>query len=306
MRIRGLRAAALLCAALAVSASAHADLLGYCGRQAPMNAAAQDKLLRFTEIVKIELSQSGQGMALISRSGLDLTRFGQRYSHAGLSLRDSENAPWSVRQLYFSCDEGRPRIYDQGMAGFLLGTNDPKLGYVSLVFLPEERSAQVARAALDKPLSLQLLSPNYSANAYAFGLQYQNCNQWVAELLAASWAGAQGAQGADGQSRAAAQDWLKSNGYQPTVMAVNWRPMMWLGAFIPWVHSDDHPEEDLAQLRFRVSMPSSLEALIQAQAPGAQRVEMCHTETQVVIRRGWAPIAEGCVAEPQDSVIALN
>lgn len=295
----------LVAGCLLVAAAAQASSTGYCDRPAPANAASQHKLLRFAEIVKNELNQSGRGLALVARSGMDLARFDQRYSHAGFSLRESENTPWSVRQLYFSCDEGRPRIFDQGMAGFVLGGDDPKQGYVSLLFLPPETSAQLERAALDKALALQLLNPHYSANAYAFGLQYQNCNQWVAEMLAAAWSDAQ-VRGATEEARAQAQAWLRGQGYRPTAMELGWRPLMWLGAFIPWIHDEDHPPEDLAALRYQVSMPSSLEAFVRAQAPATQRVELCHTETQVVVRRGWTPIASGCVPEAQDLVLALD
>jgi len=292
-------------AGLLLGAAAQASSTGYCDRPAPANAASQHRLLRFAEIVKNELNQSGRGLALVARSGMDLARFDQRYSHAGFSLRASENTPWSVRQLYFSCDEGRPRIFDQGMAGFVLGGDDPKLGFVSLLFLPPETSARLERAALDKGLALQLLNPHYSANAYAFGLQYQNCNQWVVEMLAAAWSDAQ-VNGSTEQARAQAQAWLRGQGYQPTAMELSWRPLMWLGAFIPWIHDEDHPAEDLAALRYRVSMPASLEAFVRAQAPDTQRVELCHTETQVVLRRGWTPIAPGCVPEPQDLVLSLD
>ena len=45
-------------------------------------------------------------------------------------------------------------------------------------------AAVIEQAALDKNQALQLLGATYSANAYAFSQKYQNCNQWVAELLA--------------------------------------------------------------------------------------------------------------------------
>ena len=72
----------------------------------------------------LTLEASGQAVALVARSGLDLDRFAVRYSHAGVSLRDSPNTPWSVRQLYFACEERAPRLYDQGLAGFVQGTRD--------------------------------------------------------------------------------------------------------------------------------------------------------------------------------------
>lgn len=289
-------------AACAPWAASQAGVVRTCDQPERLSPAQKDTLLRFGGIVKDELEKSGQRVALISRSGLDLSRFAMRYSHAGVSLKASENTPWSVRQLYFACDEQRPRIFDQGMSGFVLGLNEPALGYVSIVFLPAQQAAELERAALDNRQALQLLSPAYSANAYPFSLKYQNCNQWLMELLATTWGRLEGS----GDPRAQAQGWLKDRGYAPSVMSLGAQPMMWLGAFVPWVHSDDHPSEDTAQALYRVSMPASIEAFVQSQVPGATRLELCHTDRHVVIRRGWEPIAEGCEPGERDTVITLE
>ena len=52
---------------------------------------------------------------------------------------------------------------------------------------PAECRSALERAARDNRQALSLLGATYSANAYPFSLQYQNCNQWVAEMLAAAW-----------------------------------------------------------------------------------------------------------------------
>ena len=233
-------------------------------------------------------------VALIARSGQDLARFGQRYSHAGLSLAGSANAPWSVRQLFFSCDEKRPRLFDQGIAGFVLGTENPSLGYVSLLLLPPEVAAPLEQRALDNAYALRLLAGTYSANAYPFEVHFQNCNQWVAELLASTWGDLP--DGADLRRRA--QAWLREQGYVPTVFDVGSPFIMMLGWFIPYVHSLDHPLEDRAQSIYRVSMPASLEAFVQARVPGAERVEICHDERKVVLRRGGVPTSASERASP--------
>jgi hypothetical protein len=304
-RLRRLASIGLAALTSAACSPVLAGVLRYCDPPPEPSAAQQDKLFRFGAIVKEELEKSGQSLALMSRSGLALERFGQRYSHAGFSLQASANAPWSVRQLYYACDEQRPRLYDQGLSGFVLGSVEPTLGYLSVVFLPTAEAAALERAALDSRQALRLLAASYSANAYPYSLNYQNCNQWVLEMLASSWGGLD-ATGDTGDARAQAQGWLKAQGYTPTVFEVGWRPLMWLGSFIPWVHSDDHPPEDVAQQRYQVSMPASIEAFVQARVPGATRVEFCHNEHQVVIREGWDLIADGCQAGPGDRVIALE
>ena len=285
------------CVAHAVSPSAQ-----FCDRPAPLTARQQDRLLRVAAALRRELEASGQNVALVARSGIDLSRFKLRYSHAGVSLRASSNAPWSVRQLYFACDERRPRLFDQGLAGFVLGTDDPSVGYVSIVWLPRERAATLERAALDNARALRLLAADYSANAYPFSVRYQNCNQWVVELLASAWGGLD-----DGEAlRTRAQAWLSSQHYEPQTIDVDSHLLMFAGHFVPWVHYDDHPQEDRFALRVRTSVPTSIEAFVQAQAPGAQRTELCHDEQQLVIRRGWEPLADGCRPGPDDQVIVFD
>jgi hypothetical protein len=265
-----------------------------------MNAAQQDRLLRFAALVKEELDRSGETVALIARSGLDLSRFGLRYSHAGVSLKASDNAPWSVRQLYYACDEQRPRLYDQGMSGFLFGTDDATVGYVSIVLPTGSDAVALEGAALDTPRALRLLAATYSANAYPYSLRYQNCNQWVAELLATAWGELDDTQ----DLRERAQLWLAQRGYEPPAIDVDW--LMLAAPFIPLVHLDDHPQADLDRLRVRTSLPSAIETFVRERMPGARRIEMCHDGRKAVIRHGWEPIAGGCRPQAGDRVVDLE
>ncbi len=299
--MRALLLAVSLCA---VAATSHASsgASRFCDRASPLTVRQQDHLLRFAAVVKQELDDSDQAVALIARSGLDLSRFGVRYSHAGVSLKASGNGPWSVRQLYYACDEARPRLYDQGVAGFLFGADDPAIGYVSIVLLPRAEAAALERAALDKALALHLLAATYSANAYPFSPRYQNCNQWVMELLAAAWGALDDTDGL----RVRAQGWLIEQGYAPAPVQVGSQLLMFAANFIPWVHVDDHPEEDRYALQFRISMPASMEAFVHQRVPGAERVELCHDEQQVVIRHGWEPMTGACRPGAGDRVVVFD
>ncbi len=303
---RAAAAAALTLAAIVGPATAQAAALGHCTEPAALSAAQHDRLLRFTSVIRTALQASGESVALVSRSGTDLDRFGQRYSHAGISLRASADTPWAVRQLYFDCNEGRPRLFDQGLAAFVQGMQRPALGFVSVVLLPAADAAGLETHSLDTRLALALLSPHYSANAHAFSTRYQNCNQWVAELLATAWRGGDIDTTDPQELRTQAQSWLEAAAYMPTVFEVGSRLMMWLSNFSPWLHSDDHPPQDIAEQRFRVSMPASLEALVQRRAPTAQRLEFCHTTAHVVVRRGWQPLGDSCQAGPEDTLITLD
>ena len=298
-----------LCAALApVAALASAASGGtssapsrYCDEPAALTAGQQDRLLRTSALLAQALEQSGRRVALVARSGLDLGWFGLRYSHAGVSLQGSPATPWAVRQLYFACDEGLPRLFDQGLPAFLLGTDNPALGYVSVLLLPDAEGSAVEALASDNRRALSLLGAAYSANAYVFSTRYQNCNQWLVELLALAFGAASGE-----SPRESAQAWLAAQQFEGTVFALGWRPLLSLTGFSRYLHLDDHPEHEQAQAQLRVSMPQSIEAFVRRLVPGAERIELCHTEAHAVIRRGWVPIADGCLPGPGDTVVSLR
>jgi len=281
-------------------AAGSAALSGYCDRTQPLTARQQDRTLRFAAAVRDELDASGGDAALISRSGLDLSRFRIRYSHAAVAWR-TDTGDWSTRQLYYACDEARPRIYDQGVAGFAMGIDDPSLAYVSIVRLPAEAAHSLRLASLDTPRVLHLLAARYSANAYPFSLRYQNCNQWVAELLAVAWGDLP--DGSDLRGRA--QRLLRDANYAPEPVDVGSHALMFASVFVPFVHLDDHPEDDRFAMKLQVSLPSSIEAFIRDHVPGSERVELCHDGRQVVVHRGWTPIAEGCRPGEGDRVVKL-
>ncbi len=312
---RGLRAlpgAALLgLASFTAQAGALVELTqqsftDYCSRSTPLTARQQARLLRLAEIVRQELEQSGHPIALVSRSGLNLQRLNQRYSHAGLSLREGAELPWAVRQLYYACDEKRPRLFDQGLAGFVMGTDSPGAGHLSVLLLPDSPPTRaLRRAALDRPLALGLLSATYSANAYAFSSRYQNCNQWVAELMGAAWGGLPAAP-AEPPLRERAQTWLRQAGYKPQPVDIGSHALMIAAAFMPMVHLDDHPEADRFALRLQVSLPEALERFTQQQVPGAQRIELCHAEGRLVLRRDGPALPDSCQPAAGDTVLPLD
>ncbi|ATU68453.1 hypothetical protein CPZ87_07275 [Piscinibacter gummiphilus] len=286
-------------AGLAAGVDAHATALHFCERRPEVNATDQDHRLRFAARVRQALDDTPGGVALIARSGLDLARFDIRYSHAGIALR-ADGGAWSVRQLYYACDESRSRLFDEGVAGFLLGMDDPRRGHVTVVHLPAPLASRLRDTALDKPRALAFLHADYSANAYPFSTRYQNCNQWVAELLAAAWA-------PEGSvhTRDEAQAWLRAQGYAPARITLDSRLLLLAGAFVPLLHVRDHPGSDVEALQLQVSLPVAIEAFVHQQAPEAARTELCHDDQKIVVRRGWIPLGDGCEAAPGDEVIPL-
>jgi hypothetical protein len=196
------------------------------------------------------------------------------------------------------------------MSGFVFGADTPGRGHVALLFLPAADSRLLARAALDKRLALALLADTYSANAYAFGTRYQNCNQWVAEMLAGAWGDIAGDADHTGDAgkatRTRAQAWLRAQGYAAGPVKVPSRWLMFAGQFVPLVHVDDHPVDDIYALALHVSVPSSIEDFVRRRAPQARRIELCHDSRHIVVHRGWEALGPGCTPMPDDEVIPFE
>lgn len=257
---------------------------GWCSRAVSLDAAQQDRLLRLAVAVQDLLQAQPGRVAVVARSGTALSWLGERYSHAGLALRDNPLAPWAVRQLFFACEERAARLFDQGLPAFVQDLSDPALGFVSVLLLPPEADAALARAALDEAQARALLEPRYNAGSYAFSLRDQNCNQWLVEMLALAWGDLAAPR------RAEAQDWLRTQGYQPAQL----RPGLLALAqpFLPWVSPDGQPA--WAQGLWQTSLPSSIERFVRQRWPQAQRHEFCLREDGIHQREGWAPLPDDC------------
>lgn len=298
MRVRGRGVFAAW--AVLSTGTALAGSMAYCQVATEPSAAEYDHVLQVAAVVKRELHQSGHALALVARSGLNLRRFGHRYSHAGISLYANPSGAWSVRQLYFACDEQRPRLFDQGMGGFVMGAHRDLGGFISLVFPPAEANQNLEAVALDEHQALQLLGEDYSANAFAYSVQYQNCNQWLIELIATAW---NRSQAQKTLPRESAQQWLATQNYQPSTIHLGWQPLIWVSKFLPWLHTDDHSQQDLDAAQFRVSMPKSIAEFVRQHLSQTEHVELCYTDQHIVIRRGWEPLADNCEAHTGDERI---
>jgi hypothetical protein len=277
---------------------AQAGSANFCDAPPRLNPRQQDQLLSFSAFVREQLQASGAQAALVARDGLDLAWLGRRYSHAGLALRDNPEGPWAVRQLYFACEDARPRLFDQGLAGFLMGSQHSDRGFIRLLVPPPEAAQALAETSLSNARALSFLHNRYSGNAYPFSTEYQNCNQWVAELMASAWGGA--------PDRAAAQRWLAEQGFVPDRIEVPWWPLLWLSRLNPWLHLDDHPREELTQARLHLTLPDSVAEWLRHHQRGTQRFEFCRNERQMVMRLNGPLFGEVCEPAEGDVVRPLD
>jgi hypothetical protein len=270
-----------------------------------------DARLDLAALVEEALRAEASPVALISRSGLNLRAIGHRYSHSGWVRRASadpaapEQDRWSVRQLYFDCDTAQPRVFDEGLAGFVRGVSDGTWPRLSVVWWPAQAphaphaphtphapAERLARAVGDSTLALALLAPQYQAQAHVWNLHTQNCNQWLVEMLAAAFGGV--------GTRSDAQDWLRRQGYAGSVVQLPWAGWLLVAALWPHMGLQHHPPENLQSLRFEVSLPDSVERFVRQQWPQARRMEWCLRGPEVVVRRSWEPLDDDCTPGPGD------
>ena len=227
-------------------------------------------------IIKTELEASGASVALVARSGLDLrplrpALFARRPQPEGQPRHTLGGAPALLRLRRAPAAPVRP-----GPGGLRAGQwQSPSLGYVSVLLLPPAAAAAAGARGAGQAVALQLLAADYSANAYPFSQRYQNCNQWVAELLA-SRLGRRRATATP--RRRAGAGWLPSRATSPRCSKSAGCADV-AGRLPPLAAptTTTRPRTSKPQ-RYRVSMPASIEAFVQRRVPGTTRLEFCHAE----------------------------
>jgi len=273
----------------------------FCDDNQTFDADAQSRMLRLAALIRSTVEASGREIAIISRSGINLERLGITFTHSGVLLAQGAKLPWSVRQLYYACEQARPYLYDQGLAAFLFGADNPIGTRISVVMLPSRASQSLMTAALDHQTIMALLADTYTANAYPFNTAYQNCNQWVIELMASAWGQLQ----TGDDLRAHAQAWLQAQGYSPKPVVLDSYFIKFAATLSPMIKLDDHPESDRSGLQFQLSLPRGIEAFVKAQWPEASRIEFCQQDERVIVRTGWQTLDEQCSPGARDQQLSL-
>ena len=189
--------------------------------------------LTLAQRVSETLAASDAEVALIARAGEDLSRYGLRYSHMGMVVRDHPDGPWTVVHELNECATADSALFTQGLGTFFL---DDMFRYESLIVIPAPRVQQRLRALLLGRGFVRMHEPHYSVVAYPFSTRYQNSNQWVLELLAMASA-------EEGQviTRTQAQAWLRDAGFVPATLQIDAMQRLAARMFRANVAFDDHP-----------------------------------------------------------------
>lgn len=229
------RLAALSVAALLALAPALPARAGAACREEPLRATEVVQSMELARKRVAALDASGAEVALLARAGQDLGRYGVRWSHMGIVVRDHPAGRWTVVHELNECGTTSSELYDEGVGNFFL-TDLHR--YDAVILVPGAQVQAGLKRVLATRTPRRLHEPRYNMLAYVFSTRYQNSNQWLLEVLAAGMT-------APGQveTRAEAQAWLKQQPYRPGTVEIP--AAVRLGARMTRanVAFDDHPFE---------------------------------------------------------------
>jgi hypothetical protein len=228
MRARPERA--LLVLALAAALPAHA---GQSCREEPLGVEEVRQSLALAQRTFAALDASGAGVALVSRAGQDLSKYGVDYSHMGIVVRDHSAGRWTVVHELNTCGTAASDLYVEGVGNFFL---TDLYRYRAQVVIPGPDLQARLAALLAGRTGRRLHEPHYNMLSYVYSTRYQNSNQWVLEILAAASAPAGAV-----ETRAEAQAWLRTQGYRVPTIHVDAMTRLGGRMFRANVAFDDHP-----------------------------------------------------------------
>ena len=255
----------VLCAAVVSFAlwSPHA----YAGRACvdfKPSATTVFNALTLADKAREALDASGAEVAIIARSGQDLSKYHLRYSHLGFVVREHPAGPWTVVHELNECATADSTLYAQGLGTFFL---DDMFRYETLIVLPDPAVQKRLKVLLSGDAPMRMHETRYSVVAFPFSTRYQNSNQWALELLAMASA-------PEGQvtDRAQAQAWLRAQGFVPTTLQID--AMQRLGArmFRANVAFDDHPFDRRMSGQIDCVTVESIAEFVTQQEPASRRL----------------------------------
>lgn len=174
-----------------------------------------------------------RSMDLAQRAGQDLSRYGVRYSHMGVAVRDHPRGRWTVVHQLNDCGTSASGLYYEGMGNFFL---TDQYRFEAQLIVPGNALQDRLAALFATRTPLRMHEARYNMVAYVYSTQYQNSNQWVLENLAAA-----SAPPGEVATREEAQGWLKEQGYQPPTLAIPASVRLGAPMFRANVAFDDHP-----------------------------------------------------------------
>lgn len=219
-----------------------------CEETAP-DAAKTQKAIRFATQVRDSLELSGAKLVLIGRVGSDQSRRGVRYTHVGYLFRDHPAGAWTVVHQLNNCGTGSSELFDEGLGNFFM---DDPFDFETRIVIPSLPLQEKLAVSLLGATKRGMYEPVYSSIAYPWSTKHQNSNGWALEVLAASLAPP-----GEVTNRAAAQRWLKDNGYGPSQIRIGAGERAGARLFTPHIRFGDHPDTAWQTQTYEVSTGDS-------------------------------------------------
>lgn len=228
---------AVLVMAALLAPPAHAGRA--CTSAQSPKAATVERALTLAARTLQALDASGASVVVLARAGQDLSKYGLQYSHLGLAYRQHDSKGghvWRVLHKLNQCGTAESAIYRQGLGEFFL---DDLWRYEAAWVVPSrELQGKLLTLLNDEPRAMQLHHKPYNMLSYAWGLKYQQSNQWAIETLALAGAPDIPVMGA---TRQQAQAWLRTSGYQPSTLNIDAPTRLGASVSAANIAFDDHP-----------------------------------------------------------------
>lgn len=252
---------ALLCACLLpLWLAAVPALGGQACAEKPATAEGSARSAQLSTQVRELLDGQKHSFALVARAGVDLSEFGLHHSHVGVAWRDHPRGRWYTFHLLNKCGTGQSELVEQSLEDFY---NVELHDYEALVAAPSFPMQIKLQRAFFSPTAQALHEREYNMIAHPFATKYQNSNQWVLEVIASALAPAGSV-----TSRPAAQDWLKNNGYAPSIIPIGPGKRAGARLFSPHVRFTDHSDEEWKAARYAVVSVDSVINFIKTKDQG--------------------------------------
>ena len=240
-----------------------------CSEKAASADTAQ-KAFRMAIKTRDALDASGAQVAIVGRVGQDLSKYGLRFSHAGIIWRDSPQGKWIFTHELNQCGTANSALFNEGLANFFF---DDMFAWEALIIVPSPSLQVSLTERLKNSARLKTIhEPHYNMVAYPFSSKYQNSNQWAIEVIADA------KMNEAVPNRKAIQTWLKQQHYQPSVLRIPALQRLGGRIFKANIAFDDHPNEDRFSGKVAVVSVDSLQSFIQQVDPGSSALTLSLTQ----------------------------
>jgi hypothetical protein len=179
------------------------------------------------------LEQSDAPVALLARSGTDLSKYGLHYSHVAFVVRDHPDGRWTVVHLLNQCGTDHSSLYAQGLVNFFL--DDLVNQDARIVWLQPQVAARLA-VLLQSPELFALHNRHYNVIARYDSPRTQNSTAWVLDVLDAARLPESGS-----ITRADAQALERTEGFRPDFIHISYGKRILGGLFSANTDFSDHP-----------------------------------------------------------------